>query len=188
MNSLIRHKGCIWALLAAVCISTLLCFASVRWAYADDGVQLAGNILTYALPAIIAGLTLSHRDSKGALEFGESAALTLGVTYALKYSIKEERPIGGPHSFPSAHSSFAFSSAEFLRKRYGWEYGVPAYAVASFIAYSRVECRAHHPHDVIVGAAIGIISSYIFAKPYKGWQIEADTDSKYWGLRLTHSW
>jgi len=92
-----------------VCIGMLLCFANVRWAYAGDGVQLAGNILTYALPATIAGLTISHRDSKGALEFCESAALTLGVTYALKYSIKEERPIGGPHSFPSGHASFSFS-------------------------------------------------------------------------------
>jgi len=88
-------------------------------------------------------------DGNGALEFGESAALTLGVTYGLKYTVNEKRPNGGGQSFPSAHTSISFSSAEFMRKRYGWEYGIPAYAAASFVAYSRVEAGEHHPHDVV---------------------------------------
>jgi membrane-associated phospholipid phosphatase len=57
-----------------------------------------------------------------------------------------------------------------MRKRYGWEYGAPAYATASFVAYSRVESRKHYPHDMLAGAGIGILSSYIFTKPYKGWR------------------
>src|SRR2546430_5918562 len=113
-----------------------------------------------------------------ALQFGESAALTLGVTYGLKYSIDEKRPNGRRHSFPSGHSSISFSSAEFMRKRYGWEYGIPAYAAASFVAYSRVEAREHHPPDVIAGASIGIVSSYIFTRRYKGWDIEPEVDGR----------
>jgi len=88
---------------------------------------------------------------------------------------------------PSGHTSISFSSAEFMRKRYGWEYGVPAYAAASFVAYSRVESRQHHPADVIAGAGIGIVSSYIFTKPYKGWKVEADVGEKYYGVRLSRS-
>ncbi len=34
---------------------------------------------------------------------------------------------------------------------------VPAYAAASFVAYSRVESREHYPHDVVAGAGIGIL-------------------------------
>ncbi len=69
----------------------------------------------------------------------------------------------------------SFSAAEFMRKRYGWEYGHPAYAAASFVAYSRMEDRDHYPQkDVIFGAAIGIASSYLFTKPYKGWHIQAE--------------
>jgi membrane-associated phospholipid phosphatase len=155
---------------------------------AGDRIELAGDIVQYLLPATAAGLTLGHKDGEGALQFGESAALTLGVTYGLKYSVDEKRPNGRRHSFPSGHSSISFSSAEFMRKRYGWEYGIPAYAAASFVAYSRVESREHHPHDVIAGASIGIVSSYIFTRRYKGWEIEPEVDGRYYGVRFSRRW
>ena len=154
---------------------------------ASDRIELVGDIFQYLLPATAAGLTLGYKDGKGALQFGESAALTLGVTYGLKYSIDEKRPNGRRHSFPSGHSSISFSSAEFMRKRYGWEYGIPAYAAASFVAYSRVEAREHRPHDVIAGASIGIVSIYVFTRRYKGWEIESEADGMYYALRLSHA-
>jgi len=139
----------------------------------------------FAVPGTHAGLTLGCWDGQGALEFGESAALTLGVTYALKYAVNERRPNGGSQSFPSAHTSISMSAAEFIRKRYGWEYGIPAYALAGFVGYSRVEAREHYPHDVLAGAAIGFAGSFLFTKPYKGWQIQADVGQKYYGIRLS---
>ena len=157
-------------------------------ARAGDSIATAGDVLQYVLPGAAAGLTLYNKDGKGALQFGESAVLTLGVTYGLKYAVNEKRPNGGNYSFPSAHTSISFSAAEFMRKRYGWEYGIPAYAAASFVAYSRVEAREHYPHDVIAGAGIGIVSSYIFTKPYKGWHVQADADGKYFGIRLSRAW
>jgi len=154
---------------------------------ASDAIASAGDILQIALPITAAGLTLAYRDGEGALQFGESASVTLGVTYALKYTVNETRPDGGHQSFPSAHTSISFSAAEFMRKRYGWGYGVPAYALASVVAYSRVEAREHYPHDVIAGAAIGIASSYIFTRPYKGWHVQAEADGRYWGIRLSRN-
>ena len=74
-----------------------------------------------------------------------------------------------------------------MRKRYGWEYGVPAYAAATFVGYSRVESKQHFTKDVVAGAGIGILSSYIFTKPYKGWNIQADAGEKYYGVRLSRS-
>ena len=157
-------------------------------AYASDDIETAGDILQFVLPATAGGLTLGFRDYQGTLQFGESAGLTLGVTYALKYTVNETRPNGGTHSFPSAHTSISFSAAEFMRKRYGWEYGIPAYAAASFVAYSRVEANEHYPHDVIAGAAIGIASSYLFTRPYKGWHVQAEAGGKYYGIRLSRAW
>jgi membrane-associated phospholipid phosphatase len=156
-------------------------------ALAGDDIQTAGDFLQFVLPATAAGVTLAYKDKQGGWELGESLAVTMGVTYALKYGIDERRPNGGHDSMPSAHTSISFSAAEYLRKRYGWEYGVPAYAAASFVAYSRVESREHHPQDVIAGAGIGILSSYIFTKPYKGWKVEADAGEKYYGFRLSRS-
>jgi membrane-associated phospholipid phosphatase len=155
---------------------------------AAGSIETAGDVLVIALPAAAAGLTLGFRDGQGALELGESAALALGVTYGLKWIIDEKRPNDDNQSFPSAHASVSFTSAEFVRKRYGWDYGIPAYVVATFVAYSRVESKQHYVHDVIAGAAIGIGSSYLFTQPYKGWHIQPDVDHAYYGIRLSRSW
>lgn len=157
-------------------------------AHASDGIEVAGDILEFVMPATAAGMTIGHGDKKGAIQFGESAALTLGVTYGLKWTINAERPDGGSQSFPSGHTSISFCSAEFIRRRYGWKYGLPSYAVALFVAYSRVEAKRHYPRDVAAGAAIGIISSYVFTEPYKGWSIEPQVDANYYGLRLMKCW
>ncbi len=171
-----------------LCLGVLLCLLTSIHAQAAEVIRSAGDILQYVLPGTAAGLTLAYRDGRGALQFGESVALTEGVTYGFKYTINERRPNGGAHSFPSAHTSISFSAAEFMRKRYGWEYGIPAYAAASFVAYSRVEAREHYPHDVLAGAAIGIVSSYIFTRPYKGWHVQADAANGYFGIRLSRNW
>jgi membrane-associated phospholipid phosphatase len=155
---------------------------------AGDNIQLAGDVLQLALPATAGTLTLGYRDWQGTLQLAESSALTLGVTYALKSTVNERRPNGGTESFPSGHTSISFSAAEFMRKRYGWEYGIPAYALAGFVAYSRVESREHHPHDVVAGAGIGIISSYIFTRPYKGWHFRLEGDGKSYGFSLSRNW
>ncbi|MEW6600251.1 MAG: phosphatase PAP2 family protein [Nitrospirota bacterium] len=145
-------------------------------------------MLQIVLPAAALGLTVYHVDGEGALQFGKAAVLTLGITYGLKYAVNEERPNGGGHSFPSGHSSMSFSASEFIRKRYGWKYGIPAYAAASFVGYSRVEARQHYVHDVIAGAAIGIASSYFFTKPYKDWNVQTEAGSGYYGVRLSRTW
>ena len=149
--------------------------------------ETAGDILQYAIPVTAAGLTLAHRDGDGAFQLGASIAMTVGVTYSLKYTINAPRPEGGGLSMPSGHTSLSFAGAEFMRKRYGWEYGVPAYAAASFVAYSRVEARQHHVRDVVAGAGIGILSSYIFTKPYKGWSLSIEGDTKSFGMRLSRA-
>ena len=155
---------------------------------AGGSVESAGDALRFILPAYAASLTLVFKDGQGTLQLGESAALTLGVTFGLQYTIDEKRPNGEPHSFPSGHASISFASAEFVRNRYGWKYGLPAYVLASFVAYSRVEANQHYTHDVLAGAAIGIISSTLFTRPYEGWHIQAEGDHNYYGIRLTRLW
>lgn len=163
---------------------------------AAEAIQTSGDVLQFALPALAIGATIGHRneddgrlwDRQGTLQFVESAALTLGVTYALKYGLDTTRPNGGHYSMPSGHTSISFSSAEFLRKRYGWEWGIPAYAAASWVAYSRVESNQHHPQDVIVGAGIGILSSYLFTRPYHGWDVTVMADTHSVGLLLSRAW
>lgn len=178
-----------WAAAGGYLLSAiLLALASVTPSLGQGGIETAGDVLQLALPATAAGLTLGFQDLQGTTQLAAASALALGVTYGLKYTVNEERPNGGSHSFPSGHSSMSFSSAEFLRKRYGWKFGIPAYLAASFVAYSRVQAKQHYVHDVLAGAAIGAGSSYLFTRPYRGWQVALDGDGRYLGVRLTRLW
>ena len=166
----------------------LYCLTAAVVVRAADRIEAAGDVLTIALPVAAASLTLGFKDGQGAVQLGESAVLSLGVTYGLKFTIDAKRPNGGNESFPSTHTSISFTSAEFMRKRYGWAYGIPAYAAATFVAYSRVESDQHYTRDVIAGAVIGIGSSYLFTQPYKGWHIQPDVDHSYYRIRFSHNW
>ena len=166
----------------------LLCLVTGLSVQAGNSIEAAGEVLTLLLPATAAGLAVGFKDGRGALQLGESVAFTAAVTYGLKYTISESAPNGDTRSFPSAHASLSFASAEFLRTRYGWEYGVPAYVAATFVAVSRVEAKDHYIHDVLAGAAIGIASSYLFTKPYKGWNVQPEAGEKYYGIRLSRTW
>ncbi|HDZ06414.1 phosphatase PAP2 family protein, partial [Maribacter sp.] len=72
------------------------------------------------------------------------------------------------HAFPSGHTSFAFQGASFLQRRYGWKYGVPAYLVAGYVGFSRLEGLndRHDGWDILAGAVVGIGSTYLFITPY----------------------
>lgn len=123
-----------------------------------------GDITQIALP-LAAGLTaVGKKDYHGLGQFAESFALTTGLTYTLKPIINEKRPNGKKWSFPSGHTAAAFSASSFLWFRYGKAYGIPATIVAAAVGYSRIRAHAHYWHDVIAGAAIGTLSSFLFTK------------------------
>lgn len=170
-------------------VVAFLMLSSVSTVWSSDTVGTAGDIATVVLGVAAGGMTLARKDRDGMEQLVKSAALDLAVTYGLKYSIHERRPDGSDNeSFPSAHTSVSFTAAEYLRKRYGWEYGLPAYALASFVAYSRVESDKHYGKDVVAGAAIGIASSFIFTTPNPKFNLSAEVAPRYYGVRLAQSW
>lgn len=138
-------------------------------------VKTAGSVLRFALPAaaLLATTTLDSkpRDAHGSVWLmggtpRHDLLLALlrseAVTRGLKLAVQEERPDGGQHSFPSGHTSMAFAGAEFIRKELGWPWGAPALAAATFVGWSRVESKRHYTHDVLVGAAIGVLANHDF--------------------------
>lgn len=174
--------------LARLALVLLLATAVVGIAHAGDEVEEAGTVLTFALPAVSAGASLLGADGDGLVQLTESAALALGVTYGLKYAVNAERPNGGDHSFPSGHATLSFCSAEFLRRRHGWAWGLPAYAAAGFIGYSRVEASEHYAADVVAGAIIGVVSAWMFTRPHEHLDIDVTASSAECGLTLAWVW
>jgi membrane-associated phospholipid phosphatase len=160
-----------------------------RHAMASDQAENIGDALRVLIPAAAYGSTFYLHDSDGRKQFYKSFFTNLGVTYALKKSISKTRPNGADNdSFPSAHSSVAFQGAAFVHKRYGWKYAVPAYLGSTFVAWSRVESDNHFTVDVVAGAAIGIASSFIFTRPYKGFVVTPVAYSGFYGIGISKQW
>jgi membrane-associated phospholipid phosphatase len=146
-------------------LSLLLIMAS-ETAQADT-ISTAGTGVAIALPVIAAGVSLYQDDRLGLAQLAVDTLATVGTAEALKHIVHEERPDGADaESFPSATSALAFAPAQFLWDRYGWEYGVPAYAAAIFSGYSRVEAKDHHWYDVAASAGFAFGFSKIFTTRY----------------------
>jgi membrane-associated phospholipid phosphatase len=150
-----------------------------------DGLTNTGDVMAYILPATALGLTVYYKDGEGAREFSESAAITMAVTFGLKYVVNARRPNGDPYSFPSGHAAITFCSAEFLQVRYGWKFGVPAYLFASFVGYSRIYAHEHYFRDVAAGAAIGVVTTHLVTRPFQGWQLQPEIRAGYRGVRAS---
>jgi membrane-associated phospholipid phosphatase len=104
---------------------------------------------------VAGGIAVWKDDWTGAKQLAAVTVLTVGTAYVLKKFIKEQRPDHSDYkSFPSDTAALAFAPAGFLWRRYGWEYGLPAYAAAEFVGYSRVDAKKHHWWDVLASAAI----------------------------------
>jgi membrane-associated phospholipid phosphatase len=80
------------------------------------------------------------------------------LVFGLKEATRRARPEGSGFSFPSGHTTVAFASATVLQRHFGWKVGIPAYAVATYVAASRVEMKRHYFSDVAFGAALGIVA------------------------------
>lgn len=185
---------------------------------AADGVQTAGDVLQFVPALTGLGLTywydadadrsakieagttadprdrnlayraIFDRDAIGRLQLLESGALTGATTLILKAAVDKKRPNGHKHSFPSGHTADAAFGAMFLQRRYGWWYGVPAFALTGFVGWSRVESHEHFAEDVIAGAGIGFLSSLIFTRPWHGVEITPTAAGGTYGVALQTSW
>jgi hypothetical protein len=146
------------------------CFALLSLqAQAADAVTRNSNMVALGLPTVAAGLSWLNNDTEGLVQLVKSEAVTIGIVEVLKSTTHEMRPNGkDDKSFPSAHSAVAFSAAQYMQMKGGWEYGVPAYLAASYVAWARVDAREHRWRDVAAGAATGALTTYYFTDANTG--------------------
>ena len=149
-------------ILTAAC----LCAATLSAQAQSSFVEKSTDALCLLPTAAGAVKSLADGDHKGFMQLSLTTAVTLAVNYGLEAAITKDRPDGtGRHSFPSTHTAAAFSGATFLLRRYGWKWGVPAYAATTWVAWGRVHAKRHDVWDVLGGAAIGTASALVFTRP-----------------------
>lgn len=117
-------------------------------------VQLGAPLLTYALGRAFGKPALTHVSS----DLFRAQVLAQGVTQGFKYGARRTRPDGSSLSFPSGHAASSFATATVLERHFGWKVGIPAYAVASYVAASRISENRHYLSDVIFGATVGLVA------------------------------
>jgi membrane-associated phospholipid phosphatase len=148
-----------------------------------------GDIVRTLIPAIAYGATFYVDDRDGRMQFYKSFFTNMGTTYALKGLVTKTRPNGeDDDSFPSGHTSVAFQGAAFIHRRYGLKYAAVAYLGASYVGWRRVATDNHFTVDVIAGAAIGIASSFIFTRPYKGFVVTPMVHNGVYGVSVGRQW
>lgn len=120
----------------------------------------------------LAYLTRNSRLQHTAMVWAGSLLVNGVVTDQLKGSFQRYRPNAGVltgsgegsglnRSFPSAHTSNAFTTATVFATLYKDKKWVPplAYGLAAMVGASRVYNNAHWASDVMAGAAVGFLSA-----------------------------
>ena len=159
MHAMHRHTAKLLALLAML---------FTQQAQALDSTTRNTNLITAGLPAFAAGWSYFNNDTDGVVQLVKSEAATVLLTEGLKNASHQTRPDGSDNkSFPSRHAAVAFSAAQYMQMKGGWEYGLPAYAAAAYVANARVESNRHRWRDVAAGAATGALTTYYFTDETK---------------------
>lgn len=102
---------------------------------------------------------LATHGTHQARERGRALVTGTLVATGLKYLTQERRPDGTTHdSFPSGHATAAFTIAGLAAAQAHSDTEAALwYLGAGLIADSRVVLRRHYPHDVLAGAALGLL-------------------------------
>ena len=91
-----------------------------------------------------------------------AAVMMAATVKGLKICVNRTRPNGEEESFPSGHTAKAFMGATLLAHEYGSRnFWIPiaGYTVATATGVMRVLNNWHYTSDVLVGAAVGILTA-----------------------------
>ncbi len=116
---------------------------------------LGSSAIVYAVGRLKDQPQVSHVG----MDLIRAVAIAEGLTQALKYTTRRERPDhSGRNSFPSGHAADTFAFATALERHLDWKLFVPAYVFSSYVALSRLPDNRHWLSDAVFGAAVGIIA------------------------------
>jgi membrane-associated phospholipid phosphatase len=151
--------------------------------------------LAFAVPFTTLTVGLIQKDSTqkvNALHMFGAVAINLAATTSMKYLFNRDRPFetysdiiqltkAPTPSFPSGHTSIAFTAATSLSLSYPkWYVIAPSFLWASAVGYSRMHLGVHYPSDVLVGAFVGAGSAWLSTVLTRKWLQRRDKV----GLRL----
>jgi len=153
--------------------------------------------VAFGVPIVMGVVALVEQNDdmlKSAVYIGVSIGVGGVITQALKYSINRPRPAvtyadiiayegEKTLSFPSGHTSLAFSTVTAVCLKYPkWYVIVPSCLWAGSVGYSRMNLGVHYPSDVLAGALLGAGSAFVTYK-VNNWFWKKQQNKKLIGLQ-----
>lgn len=127
--------------------------------YISDDMSKAGDVIgSGAVGALSVGAQyLWDKDQDNWVSHVRALAWSTVFSSVMKLSFGRPRPGNSDshQSFPSGHSTTAFTTATSLTYAYGWKAAVVAYPLATFVGLSRMSDDVHWGSDVVAGAFVG---------------------------------
>lgn len=151
----------------------------------------------------LGGIAFHDDNARATAQDGLASSLVAAgiITPALKYVIGRSRPskdkgshhfspFSGDASFPSGHATQAFAVASVIAEHYDSPLiKIGSYAVASMVAYARMERRAHWASDVLAGALIGTVvgRTIVHFNREKRYELSLIADEDMVGVQVSHA-
>jgi membrane-associated phospholipid phosphatase len=149
---------------------------------ADNYTRYAPIIELYAADAM--GIKAKNHWFDQTKNMALSIIITDFITFKIKKISNKTRPIGtgNPDSFPSAHTSSAFTNATVLYQEFKGTSPLLAYSGYGFATTTgalRIMNNAHYLSDVLVGAGIGMLVTNViyYFDPIIKWNPFKKTDN-----------
>jgi hypothetical protein len=121
--------------------------------------QVAASIGIFAYGRLMDQPKVAHLGN----DLLQAQILSEIIVEPLKLATQRLRPYQTDHcgfncSFPSGHASVTFADATVILRHLGWKYSVAGYAIAAYVAASRLHDNDHWLSDVVFGSATGTIA------------------------------
>ena len=143
--------------------------------FADESLSVIGDPPThYAATGLWYIISAENRDElnkQRAITMMTAISVTGVVTTGLKAIRDNDTPNGQPWAWPSGHTSSSFTVASVLDEFYGPKVGIPAYIVASVVAYRMMDTGDHWASDVVFGATLGWVVGHTIAGKHKNLEV-----------------
>jgi len=143
--------------------------------FTDESLYIIGDPPThYAATGLWYVISAENQDElnkQRAFTMMTALSVTGAVTTGLKAIRDNGTPNGQPWAWPSGHTSSSFTVASVLDEFYGPKVGIPAYALASLVAYRMMDTGDHWGSDVVFGATLGWVVGHTIAGKHNNLEV-----------------
>lgn len=143
--------------------------------FTDESLNIIGSPAVHFPAAglwyVLAAQNKDEQNKGRAFTMITALSINGAVTMGLKAIRDNKTPNNEGWGWPSGHTSSSFTVASVLHEFYGLKVGIPAYVLASVVAYRMMDSGDHWVSDCVFGATLGWVVGHSVAGKYKQLEI-----------------